>query len=115
MAFTRLNSASRYSDYSAWSGTTSHQTLKLKGRIQEQSLNILLDSGSTHTFVNDKLIPLLSGIRSISYPTEVQVANGPIVSGRYQWLQAHWQIQEYEFVSDLLFLPLPSFDIMIWL
>jgi hypothetical protein len=99
--------------YSAWSGTTCHQTLKLKGRIQEQSLNILLDSGSTHTFVSDKLIPLLSGVQSISYSTKVQVANGPIVSGRYQWLQAHWQIQEYEFVSDLLFLPLPSSDMAV--
>jgi hypothetical protein len=98
---------------SAWSGTTSHQTLKLKGSIQEQPLNILLDGGSKHTFVNDKLIPLLSRVQSISYPTKVQVVNGLIVSGRYQWLQAHWQIQEYEFVSDLLFLPLPSLDMVV--
>jgi hypothetical protein len=93
--------------------TSCHQTLKLQGSIQQQRLNILLDSGSTHTFVNDKFIPLLSGVQTIFSPRHVQVANGTIVAGQHQLLQAHWQIQKYEFISDLLFLPLPSYDMVV--
>lgn len=98
---------------SAWLGSEKHQTLKLHGSIQQQPLLILLDSGSSHTFVNEKLLPVLQGVQPVSRPLKVQVANGTLVVCSHQLLQAHWYIHEYEFVSDIKFLPLPCFDMVV--
>jgi hypothetical protein len=104
--------------HSAWLGTETHQTLKLHGSIQQQPLLILLDSISSHTNVNEKLLPVLQGVQTVSHPLKVWVANGILVAYRHQLLQAHWYIQEYEFVSNIMFLPLPYYDMdvdMDWL
>ena len=98
--------------HSAWLGTETHQTPKLHGSIQQQPLLILLDSISSHTNVNEKLLPVLQGVQTVSHPLKVWVANGILVAYRHQLLQAHWYIQEYEFVSDVMFFLYP---IMTWL
>lgn len=98
---------------SAWSGSTHHQTLKFQGCIQQQSLLILLDSGSSHTFLSDKLLPVLQGVQPVSRAFQVQVANGSVVSCQHQLLRASWTIQGCEFVSDMIFLPLPCYDMVL--
>jgi hypothetical protein len=61
--------------------------------------------------VNEKFLPVLQGVQIVSHSLKVWVANGILVVCRHQLLQAHWYIQEYEFVSDVMFFPLPYYDL----
>lgn len=98
---------------SAWTGSTGRQTLKLNGSIQNHPLLILIDSGSSHTFLNDQLRPHLQGVTSMASTLQVQVANGAMVTCHYKLLQAQWQIQNCSFTSDISFLPLPYYDMVV--
>lgn len=60
------------------SGSNS-RTLKFLGNIQGQEVVILIDSGSSNSFVNAKLAPMLLGISQLSNPVKVQVANGQVL------------------------------------
>jgi hypothetical protein len=73
---------------SAWGGSKSYQTLKLQGAIQGHPLIIFVDSGSSHTFLSEKLGPVLQGVTVVQSPLKVQVANDDIVSCCYTMLQA---------------------------
>lgn len=86
---------------SAWGGSESYQTVKLQGAIQGHPLIInLVDSGSSHTFLSEKLCPVLQGVTVVQSPLKVQVANDDIVSCCYTMLQTQWQIQNCSFTSD---------------
>jgi hypothetical protein len=43
----------------------------------------------------------------------VRVANGQVISCTKQLRQAEWFLSGYQFISDLLFLPLPSVDLVL--
>jgi hypothetical protein len=58
---------------------SSPKTLSFQGEIQGKPMVILVDSGSSHSFVNLSLAPLLSGLSPVLRPVQVQVANGQII------------------------------------
>jgi hypothetical protein len=53
---------------------------------------ILIDSRSSYSFVNMKLLPCLQGASGLSYPVKVQVANGNITQCTKVFNQAVWNI-----------------------
>jgi hypothetical protein len=55
------------------------RTLKFLGDLQGTPIIILIDSGCSHSFVNDKMTPILSGLSGMSHSVMVQVANGQIL------------------------------------
>lgn len=63
----------------AWSGTETVTTLKLQGQIQQQDIMVLIDSASSHSFLSDKLQPMLSSVQPLVHPITVQVASGQII------------------------------------
>jgi hypothetical protein len=52
------------------------KTLCLQGLIQQQQIRILVDFGSSHTFINSQLASQLQGVRELPTCLFVQVANG---------------------------------------
>jgi hypothetical protein len=58
----------------AMGGTS--RTLKFLGSIQGHEVVILIDSGSSNSFMNEKLAPILMDISQLSRPVRVHVANG---------------------------------------
>jgi hypothetical protein len=54
---------------------------------------VLVASGSSHSFINMKLLPLLTGVSSLPQPIIVQVANGQVVHCTQGFHQAVWSIQ----------------------
>lgn len=96
----------------AWLGSKGMQTLNLHGNIQSHPLLILTDSGSSHTFLNDKLRPHLQGVTTISTSLRVQVDNGAMVSCHHKLLQAKWQVQNHTFFLDISFLSLPRIRVL---
>jgi hypothetical protein len=77
--------------------------------------SILVDSGSSHTFLSDKLISVIQGVCPLKPPIQVQVANGVVLSCASYIPQDQWSVQGYYFVTDLKILPLPSHDMILGL
>jgi hypothetical protein len=75
-------------------GSESVMSMRLSGSIQGAELLILLDFGSSHTFLSHRIATNLSGVTTLERPFKVQVAN------------AQWQIQGVQFCSDLKMLQL---------
>lgn len=87
--------------------------MRLSGTIQQQDLVILIDSGSSHSFLFDRLRPLLAGVQELAQPFSVQVANGQTLSSQYYIPAAQWSMAGYWFTADLRFLPLPALDLVV--
>lgn len=97
----------------AVSGSEGPQTMKFVGSIQGHQLQILVDSGSTHTFLSRVIADHLVGVSQLPTPLIVQVANGGILQCDSALLSASWAIQDITFSSNLKILPLPHFDLII--
>ncbi|KAL2461068.1 Uncharacterized protein Adt_44488 [Abeliophyllum distichum] len=57
-------------------GTFVHKTIRIPGKVRGRNIYILIDSGSTHSFIDDKLVQALGFQTDKSRPLTVTVANG---------------------------------------
>ncbi|WVZ95116.1 hypothetical protein U9M48_040918 [Paspalum notatum var. saurae] len=99
----------------AISGASSPKTLCLQGEIQGIPVRILVDSGSSHTFISDHIASQLSGICPVPLPLQVQVANCQLLQCTSQFPNAAWSVQCYTFCSDLKVLSLSAYDMILGL
>jgi len=99
----------------AIAGASAPKTLCLTGSIQGISLSILVDSGSSHTFLSSSLAQSLSGIQELHPTVSVQVANGAMLQCTSHIPAAVWSVQGCTFTNDLKLLPLSSFDMILGL
>jgi hypothetical protein len=60
----------------AVSGIESPRSMRLMGSIQGHDMLILVDSGSSHSFLSSKLVGQLSGASKLINPMTVTGANG---------------------------------------
>jgi hypothetical protein len=97
----------------AVTGQVAPRTVKFLGSIQHVPESILVDSGSSTSFVSSKLASRLSGIIPLPKPTSVQVAGGGLLSCSALLAQAIWFIGDLPFQSDLRVLPLAAYDIIV--
>jgi hypothetical protein len=97
----------------AWEGIDKGTTMRFAGRMQQHDILILVDSGSSHTFVSDRLRPQLSGVQELPRTISVQVANGQVLPCRYHLPAAEWSMSDCQFVTDMKFLPLTVFDVVL--
>lgn len=95
------------------SGKPAPKTMCLSGIIQDKPINVLIDSGSSHTFINEDLASQLNGVSSLHYSLSVKVADGGQLSCTAHLPQSRWSLNVYEFVSDLKVLPLSSYDMIV--
>ncbi|KAJ0578410.1 putative nucleotidyltransferase, Ribonuclease H [Helianthus annuus] len=97
----------------ALTGMVSYSTMKVLGSIGNKQLRILIDSGSTHNFVNEQLaMKLKCALKPIDNVT-VGVANGTeIVCANYS-PNFQWFMQGMWFTTDVLVIPLDSYDMVL--
>jgi hypothetical protein len=57
-------------------GVEAMHTMKFTGIIQNREVLVLVDSGSSHSFISSKLAAQLSGLSELPNPSMVQVADG---------------------------------------
>jgi len=97
----------------ASTGQNTPKTLKLTGTVQGHQVTILVDSGSTHTFISQSLASKLHGVTSVSTPIAVQVANGEQLLCQTEFLNMHWSVHSCAFSSTLKVLPLQHYDMIL--
>lgn len=79
---------------SAMSGVPAAHTVRLVGLLQNVPVNILIDSGSSSSFLNEALVPHLDGIHSEGISTLVQVAGGGMLINSAVLRQVPWTVDE---------------------
>ena len=97
----------------AMSGTETSRTMRFQGFIQHIHMMILVDSGTSHTFISEQLAQSLFGVAPTEKPMGVQVAAGGILICNTQIQHVVWYIQGFSFTSDLKILPISSYGIIL--
>jgi len=97
----------------AFGGTEGPRTMCFQGTIQNHHLLILVDSGSSHSFLSSHIADKLQGVQFLPSAISVQDANGGIMQCATHLPRASWSIQDFNFSSDLQVLPLQHFDLIL--
>ena len=88
-------------------------TLKLKGHIKKQNVIILIDSGSTHNFID---VNVAKTLNIYAYPVanlKVMVAYGKRIDGVGKCHKVKLQLSEYEMESNFYTVPLEGVDVIL--
>ncbi|GJS00938.1 putative nucleotidyltransferase, ribonuclease H [Tanacetum coccineum] len=97
----------------ALTGLPSYSTMRVQGSMGNRQLHILIDSGSTHNFLDCRLAKKLQcEVQDISL-INVRVANGKKLSCTQRCLDFQWSMQGHWFTTEVLLLELESYDMIL--
>lgn len=96
----------------ALNGTMGYQTLILRGFTQQQPLEIFIDCGSTHNFIDEDTARRFGCKISKIKPQLVQVADGREVPTDSICKGFQWLIQGVVFQDDFLVFPIGKSDVV---
>ncbi|XP_063948159.1 uncharacterized protein LOC135152240 [Daucus carota subsp. sativus] len=89
------------------------QTMRLKGVTKGKPLHILVDSGSTHNFVDLVFAQKLGCHLEEVEAQAVIVADGSHIVCKHKCQNFHWLMNGREFVTEVLLIPLGSCDMVL--
>lgn len=97
----------------ATTGQTTPRTARLLGRIGGQEVLILVDSGSSHSFLSDAVVERLQlPIQAIA-TVAVKIADRGTLSYSGVVQACKWKMQGHEFATDLRVLALGCYDMIV--
>jgi hypothetical protein len=97
----------------ATTGVEVPRSVKLHGSIQHKPVIILVDSGSSSSFISTVLADQLTGTVPLHQDLKVQVAGGGILCCSQMIPQALWFIGDIAFHSDLRVFAIAAYDVII--
>lgn len=97
----------------ALKGVTNNKIIKVEGRVKDKSLMILIDSGSTHNFLDEGIAGRLKCPLSDAQPLSVIVTNGGRVLSNSTCHGFNWEMQGEEFEADPRLLQLGGCDMVL--
>ncbi|XP_022019611.1 uncharacterized protein LOC110919656 [Helianthus annuus] len=97
----------------ALTGVPSFSTMQVVGNIGTRQLQTLVDSGSTHNFLNERLAKKINCPLEDIKPMKVGVANGvPLICDKICH-NFQWQMQGLWFKADVFVIPLETYDMVL--
>lgn len=87
--------------------------MRVTGHVGKKSIQILVDFGSTHNFVDVRLAQKLGCKMEPIHLQPVSVADGSELKCRYVCRKFTWRLQGTEFCTDVLLIPLGSCDMVL--
>ncbi|CAL0311123.1 unnamed protein product [Lupinus luteus] len=97
----------------ALTGVASFKTMRVTGRVHKRPLHILIDSGSTHNFMDKHVAEKLGCRIEVLKPIVVTVADGTKVPISSIVRNFSWSLQQSTFTSDVMLLPLGCCDLVL--
>lgn len=94
----------------ALEGGESPTTMRLHGWVQDREVLMLVDSGSSHSFVSAALADHLQGAQASRHPLSVRVVNGGQMRSVQEIPDCPWQTQGVGFHTSFKILPLGCYD-----
>lgn len=102
-----------YISISALFGNYGYNTMRVTSYVGKKPLHILIDSGSTHNFLDVSLAMKL-GCHIVATPVKsVSVADGNTLSCQFTWKGFQWRLENTMFVTDTLHIPLGGCDMVL--
>ena len=90
-----------------------YRTMRVTVFVRKRPLHILIDSGSTHNFLDTEIAKKLGCKIEKIGPMRVDVANGSSVACVAVCKGLFWTLQGSNFTTDVLLLPLGSCDMVL--
>uniref|UniRef100_A0A8R7TW51 Uncharacterized protein n=1 Tax=Triticum urartu TaxID=4572 RepID=A0A8R7TW51_TRIUA len=84
----------------ATTGQTTPRTVRLLGRIDKQEVLILVDSGSSHSFISESVAERFAHRICKLKPVTVRVADGGKLTCSGYIPECQWQAQQHKFSID---------------
>jgi len=97
----------------AVSGISGYKTMRVKGAYGKKTLFILVDSGSTHNFIDSKVAAKLGCQIQDAGLARVSVADGRKLKVDGKIVDFSWKLQTTQFHSDILLIPLQGVDMVL--
>ena len=94
-------------------GSPSLGTMRVKGRINVQLITILIDTSSTHNFLDTIILATLQLSLDPTLTFEVKVANGATIQTNGVRANIKVLVQGYTFTVDLNVLPLGDYELVL--
>jgi hypothetical protein len=88
------------------------RSIHLEGMVQGIPIHILVDSGSSCSFVSTSLASKLTGGSTLSVPPRVRIADGNLVECSQSFSKLTWEVQQCQFTTSFLALSMPSYDMI---
>ena len=92
--------------YKSASGITSKKSLKVHGRIGEQDVEVLIDTGATDNFIRYDLADQLGLSMKKGSPYDIRMGDGRTIRGQKRCRNVELRLQDYSTTLD--FLPVPD-------
>lgn len=97
----------------ALSGNQNFQTMRVQGKVKDKLFHILVDSGSTHNFLDPTLAKKL-GCNIESIPSQaVAVADGNHLQCQHVCKCFQWSMQGQQFEANVLLISLGGSDMVL--
>ena len=87
--------------------------MQFKGSLLGREIIILVDSGSSHSFLSSRLATGLPNLKPLLKPMTVRVADGGSILCSAELRCAEWTVQGHSFHSTLRILQLGSYDMIV--
>lgn len=97
----------------ALSGVNAYQTMRIRGQVGKHMVHILVDSGSTHNFLDLQTAKKLGCQMKSICLLQVVVPGGYKLSSHYECPNFSWSIQRHEFHSNVMILPLGGCEMVL--
>lgn len=97
----------------ALAGTSHTNIVQLRALSSNQVLIVLVDSGSSHSFINSALCHRLHLLSEPIPPTSVRVANGEVLVCDAKISQFDWWVQGHQFSFPVRVLPMGGYDLVL--
>lgn len=96
----------------ALTGMNSYRTMRVRGSVGKNAIYVLVDSGSTHNFLDLQIAKKMGcRLRKIC-PLEVFLANGNVMASCYECKGFTWIFQGVTYITDVMILPLGGCDMV---
>ncbi|KAK3151411.1 hypothetical protein QOZ80_3AG0245520 [Eleusine coracana subsp. coracana] len=97
----------------AIAGTASPRTIRVRALVKNQVLIMLLDTGSSHSFVDKSLADRIGCSQSLIRPRKVKVASGNFIQCNSEIKNFTWWVPNSTFQHDMKVLQLGGYDVIL--
>ncbi|XP_063942971.1 uncharacterized protein LOC108207610 [Daucus carota subsp. sativus] len=97
----------------ALSAKIDRKTINLEGCMRGEKVHMLVDTGSTMTFINSKLLERMNVEKMSCDTITVKLADGRTVRSNFYVPRVKWKIQQYEFTFDMRIIEISGWDVIL--
>ncbi|KAG8368991.1 hypothetical protein BUALT_Bualt15G0103800 [Buddleja alternifolia] len=97
----------------AMTGIHDYKTMRVTRITKGKPIHILIDTGSTHNFIDLEAAKRLGCKLQPMTPFVVSVADGNKIHSSFIWRNFSWKMQGVKFIADLMTIPLGGCDMVL--